>query len=182
MPTSTRSSLWLPFTQMQDAIVRRYVSASGSTLVDDAGHELFDATSSIWTIVHGHGRPEIVRAIARQAAELDHATLLGATHPRAEELAERLCALAGMAYAFFASDGASAVEAALKMAITFWRARGEPRRTRFVRLVAAYHGDTLGAMSVSDIGPFKAAYRDVTFEALPYDGPETAAFLARART
>ena len=179
MLTSTRGALWLPFTQMHDAVVRRFVRASGTSLVDDAGHRLFDATSSIWTIVHGHGHTAIVGAIARQAAELDHATLLGASNPRAEELAERLCALVGLPHAFFASDGASAIEAALKMAVNYWRARGSRERTRFVRLVSAYHGDTLGAMSVSDIGHFKDAYRDVTFESLPYDGPESAAILAR---
>jgi adenosylmethionine-8-amino-7-oxononanoate aminotransferase len=172
-------ALWLPFTQMQDAVVRRFVRAHGTSLVDDGGRRLFDATSSIWTIVHGHGRPEIVRAIAAQAESLDHATLLGATHARAEELAERLCALAGLSHAFFSSDGASAIEAALKMSVTYWRAHGQPQRTRFVRLVHAYHGDTLGAMSVSDIGAFKGAFADVTFESLAYDGPETAAVLAR---
>ena len=184
MLTSTRSALWLPFTQMQDAVVRRFVRASGTSLIDGDGRALFDATSSIWTIVHGHAHPAIVAAIARQAAELDHATTLGASNPRAEELAERLCALVGLPHAFFASDGASAIEAALKMAINYWRAHGAPERTRFVRLVSAYHGDTLGAMSVSDIGPFKDAYRDVTFESLPYDGfdrvlerPDVAAIL-----
>ncbi len=177
-PPATRGALWLPFTQMQDALVRRFVRASGSTLVDDSGRSVFDATSSIWTIVHGHGHPAIVTAVARQAAELDHATLLGASNPRAEELAERLCALAGLPYAFFASDGASAIEAALKMAVNFWRTRA-PERTRFVRLVSAYHGDTLGAMSVSDIGAFKDAYRDVTFESIAYDGTRFDAILAR---
>jgi adenosylmethionine-8-amino-7-oxononanoate aminotransferase len=172
MLASTRNALWLPFTQMQDALVRRFVRAAGTSLIDGDGRSLFDATSSIWTIVHGHAHPAIVEAIARQAAELDHATTLGASNPRAEELAERLCALSGMQHAFFASDGASAIEAALKMAINFWRAHGSPERTRFVRLVSAYHGDTLGAMSVSDIGPFKDAYRDVTFESLPYDGSD----------
>jgi adenosylmethionine-8-amino-7-oxononanoate aminotransferase len=172
MLTSTRSALWLPFTQMQDAVVRRFVRAAGTSLIDGDGRTLFDATSSIWTIVHGHAHPAIVEAIARQAAELDHATTLGASNPRAEELAERLCALSGLQHAFFASDGASAIEAALKMAINFWRAHGSPERTRFVRLVSAYHGDTLGAMSVSDIGPFKDAYRDVTFESLSYDGSD----------
>jgi adenosylmethionine-8-amino-7-oxononanoate aminotransferase len=175
MAIAGHPALWLPFTQMHDAVVRRVVRASGTTLIDERGAELFDATSSIWTIVHGHAHPAIVRAIARQAAELDHATLLGASHPRAEELAERLCALARVPYAFFASDGASAIEAALKMTIGFWRARGEPERTRFVRLVSAYHGDTLGAMSVSDIGSFKNAYRDVTFESIAYDGSGVAA-------
>jgi adenosylmethionine-8-amino-7-oxononanoate aminotransferase len=166
-----RSRLWLPFTQMQsfDAARRTFVEAHGTTLVDARGARLFDAVSSIWTIVHGHCHPHIVEAISRQAARLDHVTALGATNPVAEELASQLCSESGMDYAFFASDGASAVECAIKMALQFWRQRGEPNRARFVRLVDAYHGDTTGAMSVSDIPVFKERFNAVTFESLPYD-------------
>ena len=120
------------------------------------GRRVFDAVSSIWTTIHGHCHPRIVEAIATQAAHLDHATLLGASNPVAERLAERLCALAAMEHAFFASDGASAIEAALKMALQYWQNAGEPGRTRFVRLDDAYHGDTVGAMSLSDIALFKS--------------------------
>jgi adenosylmethionine---8-amino-7-oxononanoate aminotransferase len=165
-----RSRLWLPFTQMQsfDAASRTFVAGEGTTLIDARGRRLFDATSSIWTIVHGHCHPSIVAAIAEQAGTLDHATTLGATNPVAERLAARLCEVANMDYAFFAGDGASAVEAAIKMALHFWQHRGEPQRRRFVRLVDAYHGDTAGAMSLSDIAVFKAHYGAVTFESLPY--------------
>lgn len=168
------SRLWLPFTQMQsfDASERTFVRGEGTTLVDARGARIFDAVSSIWTIVHGHCHPAIVRAIAEQAATLDHATTLGATNPVAETLARRLCELARMDYAFFASDGASAIEAALKMALQYWQHAGEPQRTRFVRLVDAYHGDTSGAMSVSDIAVFKSRFGAVTFEAIPFDRPE----------
>ena len=139
-------------------------------MLDDArGRRVYDAVSSIWTTIHGHCHPRIVEAIARQAATLDHATLLGATNPVAEELAERLCALAGMDRAFFASDGASAVEAAIKMALQYWQNAGQPQRTRFVRLSAAYHGDTIGAMSLSDIALFKSRFGSVTFETQSYD-------------
>jgi adenosylmethionine---8-amino-7-oxononanoate aminotransferase len=165
-----RSSLWLPFTQMQsfDAASRTFVAAEGTELIDALGRRVFDATSSIWTIVHGHCHRTIVAAIAEQAARLDHATTLGATNPVAERLAARLCVIARMDYAFFASDGASAIEAAIKMALQYWQQRGEPQRRRFVHLVDAYHGDTAGAMSVSDIGVFKSHYDAVTFESLPY--------------
>jgi adenosylmethionine-8-amino-7-oxononanoate transaminase len=165
-------ALWLPFTQMEgfDPASRCFVRGDGNYLIDARGRRVFDAVSSIWTCVHGHCRPEIVQAVARQAAVLDHATLLGATNPVAEELAQRLADLSNLDYAFFASDGASSVEAALKMALQFWRSAGEPQRKRFVRLVDAYHGDTAGAMSVSDIEVFKARFGAVTFEALPYDG------------
>jgi adenosylmethionine-8-amino-7-oxononanoate aminotransferase len=174
MSVSTRASnLWLPFTQMRefDGAARTFVRGEGTVLVDGRGLRLYDAVSSIWTIVHGHCHPRIVEAIARQAAILDHATTLGATNPVAEELAQRLCAASGMERAFFASDGASAVEAALKMALQYWRSAGVPERTRFVRLSGAYHGDTIGAMSVSDVERFKAPFADVTFETRSYDDP-----------
>lgn len=169
-----RSRLWLPFTQMQsfDASQRTFIRGEGTSLVDSRGRRVYDAVSSIWTIVHGHCHPDIVRAIAEQAATLDHATTLGATNPVAERLASSLCALTGMDYAFFASDGASAIEAALKMTLQYWQHAGEPQRTRFVRLVDAYHGDTSGAMSVSDIAVFKSRFGALTFEAVPY-GDET---------
>lgn len=167
--------LWLPFTQMDafDASQRTFVRGEGNYLVDSRGRRVFDAVSSIWTTVHGHCHPHIAQAIARQAQMLDHATLLGASNPVAEELAERLCALLNLEYAFFSGDGASAVEAALKMALQYWRNAGEPQRTRFVHLVDSYHGDTAGAMSVSDIPLFKSRYGAVTFETLPYGGDRT---------
>ncbi|MDQ2991604.1 MAG: aminotransferase class III-fold pyridoxal phosphate-dependent enzyme [Candidatus Eremiobacteraeota bacterium] len=168
----TRTSRhWLPFTQMDgfDAPARTFVRGDGNYLEDANGHRVFDAVSSIWTTIHGHGHPHIVDAIARQAATLDHATSLGATNPLADELADRLCALTGTHAAFFASDGASAVEAALKMALQYWQRAGEPERTRFVHLGGSYHGDTTGAMSVSDIAIFKARFGAVTFETYAYD-------------
>jgi adenosylmethionine-8-amino-7-oxononanoate aminotransferase len=163
--------LWLPFTQMRgfDARARTFVRGFGTTLEDARGATVYDAVSSIWTILHGHCHPKIVEAIARQAARLDHATLLGASNPQAEELAQRLCALTGMDRAFFCSDGASAIEAAIKIAVQYWQNRGEPQRRRFVRLSGAYHGDTIGAMSVSDIGPFKARFGELTFETRALD-------------
>src|SRR5579862_7590912 len=90
-----------------------FVRGERAWLWDAQGNRVYDAISSVWTTIHGHCHPLIVEAIARQAATLDHATLLGAANPVAERLAERLCALAGMDRAFFASDGASAVEAAI---------------------------------------------------------------------
>lgn len=163
------SSLWLPFTQMESPRhLRRFVGAQGNDLVDAQGRRIFDAVSSIWTTVHGHGHPAIIDAIARQAATLDHATLLGASHPLAEELAQRLAGMLGLRYAFFSGDGASAVEAALKMALQYWQQNGQPERTRFVRLVDAYHGDTAGAMSVSDVPLFKSRFGAVTFESCSY--------------
>jgi adenosylmethionine-8-amino-7-oxononanoate aminotransferase len=157
-----------------DASQRTFVRAEGNYLIDSRGRRVFDAVSSIWTTIHGHCHPRITEAIARQAATLDHATLLGASNPVAEQLAERLTALLNLDYAFFSGDGASAVEAALKMALHYWRNAGEPQRTRFVHLTASYHGDTAGAMSVSDLALFKSRYGPVTFETLSYDGDASA--------
>lgn len=171
MLTTGTGRLWLPFTQMDafDASERRFVRGEGNYLIDARGRRVFDAVSSIWTTVHGHCHPYIVEAIARQAATLDHATLLGATNPVAEELAERLTGLLNLQYAFFSGDGASAIEAALKMALEYWNNAGEPQRKRFVHLVSSYHGDTAAAMSVSDIAVFKSRFGAVTFETLSYD-------------
>ncbi len=167
-----RSHLWLPFTQMHsfDSRARTFIAAEGTTLVDVRGRRLYDAVSSIWTTIHGHCHPAIVAAIAQQAATLDHATTLGASNPVAEELARRLCGISGMDFAFFASDGASAVEASLKMALQYWRHAAQPQRTRFLRFVDAYHGDTSGAMSVSDIATFKTHFGAITIETIPYGG------------
>lgn len=181
----TRSSkLWLPFTQMQsfDAAARTFVRGEGVWLFDARGARVFDATSSIWTIVHGHGHPALVAAVAEQASRLDHATTLGATNPQAEALADALCAMTGMDYAFFGGDGASSIEAAIKMALQYWRYAGEPQRTKFVRLVNSYHGDTVAAMSLSDISTFKSHFEAVTFETRAYgradlDAPDVAAVI-----
>ncbi len=159
-------ALWLPFTQMHgfDASKRSFARGEGAYLFDVHGNRYFDAVSSIWTTVHGHCHPHIVKSIATQAAQLDHATLLGASNPRAEELADRLEQVAGLPHVFYSGDGASAVEAALKMALHYWRYAGQPRRTRFVHLMDSYHGDTAAAMSVSDIDLFKSSYEAITFE------------------
>jgi adenosylmethionine-8-amino-7-oxononanoate transaminase len=148
---------------------RTFTSASGTKLTDTTGKQTFDAISSVWTTIHGHSHPHIVEAITRQAQTLDHATSLGATNPVAEELAERLCALTSHEAAFFASDGASAIEAALKIAVQYWQNTGEPQRTRFVHLRNAYHGDTAGAMAVSDIPLFRARFRNLIVESIPYE-------------
>jgi len=147
-----------------DASARMFVRGEGNYLFDTHGKQFFDAISSVWTILHGHCHPEITAAIAEQAQTLDHSTLLGATHPSAEELADRLSDLTHLDRAFFASDGASAVEAALKIALQYWQSNAKPERTRFVHLVDAYHGDTAGAMSVSNIPAFKSRFGAITFE------------------
>jgi adenosylmethionine-8-amino-7-oxononanoate transaminase len=164
--------LWLPFTQMAsfDFAERTFVRGEGCELVDARGRRVFDAISSVWTTIHGHAHPHIVEAIARQAATLDHATALGAANPPALALAEELAALTGLHRVFFSSDGASAIEVALKIALQYWQNIGQPRRRRFVRLACAYHGDTAAAMSVSDIALFKERFSPLLFETIAYEG------------
>ncbi len=160
--------VWHPFTPQsvwfgEDVpVIER---AEGFELIDTDGNRYIDGVSSLWVNVHGHSHPTIVNAIKEQADRLQHATFLGLTHPLAIELAERLVALApgDLNRVFFSENGAAAVEVGLKMAFSYWRNRGE-ERTRFVGLVDAYHGDTLGAVSVGGIERFHETYRPLLFD------------------
>ena len=164
--------LWHPFTQMArferepQLIVER---AEGNRLIDTAGNEYIDGVASLWANVHGHSHPHIVSAIQEQAAKLQHSTLLGIAHEPAITLARRLLPhLPGRSRVFFSENGASAVEVALKMAVQYWANRGEPSRTRIVALDMAYHGDTLGAVSIGGEGAFRDVYAPMLFEPLRF--------------
>jgi adenosylmethionine-8-amino-7-oxononanoate aminotransferase len=147
--------------------------AEGNYLYDIEGNRYFDGVSSLWCNVHGHGRPEIVEAIAQQAATLAHSTLLGLTHPPAAELARRLIEIAprGLQRVFYSDSGATAVEIALKLAYAYWQLRGEHGRDLFVSLAEAYHGDTVGAMSVGYSELFDWPYRRLLFPCLKINPP-----------
>jgi adenosylmethionine-8-amino-7-oxononanoate aminotransferase len=134
--------------------------AKGVWLYDFEDKRYLDGVSSWWVNLFGHGHPAINGAIAEQLASLEHVMLAGFTHAPAVELAERLAALAPgkLGHAFYASDGASAVEIALKMAAHYWSNRGRPRKNRFVALEGGYHGETLGALGVTDVRIFRDAY------------------------
>ena len=142
--------------------------AEGTNLYDAEGNLYIDGVSSLWCNVHGHRHPVIDAAIERQLSRMSHSTLLGLTHQPAIELAERLTAIAppGLTRVFYSDSGSSAVEIALKMAFQYWAQRGEPQRTGFICLQNAYHGDTLGAVSVGGIGQFHALYRPLLFGTL----------------
>src|ERR1700674_110147 len=161
-----RRHVWHPFTQMSayhghERLIER---ARGNYLFDSDGRAVFDAASSIWVTVHGHCHPAIADAIAAQARLLDHATLLGQSNPPSALLAARLAALlpASLSKTFYASDGASAVEAALKIAVQYWHNRGETRAL-FVAHERGYHGDTTGAMSVSGVADFLRPFAGLRF-------------------
>ena len=134
--------------------------AEGVWLEDFEGRRILDAVSSWWVNLFGHGEPRIRAAIEAQLRTLEHAMLAGFTHRPAVELAERLSAIApgGIGHAFYASDGASATEIALKMSFHAWRNAGRPAKRRFVSLAGSYHGETLGALSVTDVPIFRDTY------------------------
>jgi len=159
--------LWHPYTQHgleRDPLPVARARGAWLELVD--GRRVLDAISSWWACLHGHAHPEIAAAIARQARELDHVLFAGATHEPAVRLAEELLALAppGLTRVFYSDDGSTAVEVALKMVAQSWQQRGEPRRTVFVALEGAYHGDTFGAMAAGDPDPFFRAFAPFLFE------------------
>ncbi len=158
--------LWHPCTdingleQMPFPIIER---AKGVYLYETGGRPLLDGIASWWCVNLGHGHPKLIEAIQKQAAQLQHAILGGMSHPNAIRLAERLAKITpgNLQHSFFASDGASAVEAALKIAVQYWANVGEKGRTHFVGLEEGYHGDTLGAMGVGYVESFHRDYRDV---------------------
>jgi adenosylmethionine-8-amino-7-oxononanoate aminotransferase len=150
--------------------------ADGCWLVDIDGRRLLDGTSSLWCNVHGHNHPAINQAIIDQLGRAAHVTALGASHPPGIELARRLVDLSprGLEHVFFSSDGASAIEVALKIAFQFWQQTDPPRpqRTRFIALGQAYHGDTIGGVSVGGIDQFHAMFRPLLFAALRAPTPD----------
>lgn len=142
--------------------------AHGNWLIDAQGGRYLDGCASLWCNVFGHRRPEIDAAIRAQLERVAHTTLLGLSHAGAEKLAQKLISVVppGLRHVFFSDSGSTAVEAALKIAIQFWRENGRPQKSRFVALKNAYHGDTLGSVSVGGIDKFNDIFQHVTFDAL----------------
>jgi adenosylmethionine-8-amino-7-oxononanoate aminotransferase len=165
-----RRHLWHPFTQQQgwaaDEPPLVIDHADGTNLYDTDGNAYIDGVSSLWCNVHGHRHPAIDDAVRRQLDRVAHSTMLGLTHEPAIELAEQLVAIApgALSRVFYSDSGSTAVEIALKMAFQWCSQRGEPQRTRFICLENAYHGDTLGAVSVGGIDLFHAVYRPLLFD------------------
>jgi adenosylmethionine-8-amino-7-oxononanoate aminotransferase len=170
--------LWHPFTPMQvyagerPLIIER---AHGCFLVDQDGREYIDGVSSLWCNVHGHRVPELDAALRDQLDRVAHSTLLGLANVPAILLARRLAELAppGLTRVFFSDDGATAVEIALKMAFQYWRQcpNPQPGRTRFLALGGAYHGDTLGDVSVGDLGRFHHLFTPLLFPTVRAPSP-----------
>ncbi|MBI3604369.1 MAG: adenosylmethionine--8-amino-7-oxononanoate transaminase, partial [Nitrospirae bacterium] len=173
-----RTFLWHPFTQMKEwereepVIIER---GKGSYVIDTEGRRYLDGVSSLWVNVHGHRHPRLDRALRAQLSRIAHSTLLGLSSPPAIRLARELVRLApaGLTKVFYSDNGSTAVEIALKMAVQYWRQRrpkAGPKRT-FLRLHLAYHGDTVGAMSVGGIDLFRDRFRPLLFPTLAAEPP-----------
>jgi adenosylmethionine-8-amino-7-oxononanoate aminotransferase len=177
--------IWLPYAQMKTAAPPLAVAAThGSLIVLADGRELIDGIASWWTACHGYNHPHIRAAVERQLAQMPHVMFGGLVHEPALILAKRLLGLLGPGdfdRVFFSDSGSVAVEVALKMAVQYWRNQGRRGRTRFLAFTGGYHGDTTGAMAVSDPqGSMHAAFRGLLPEQitidLPVDEQSTAAF------
>ncbi len=170
-----REHFWHPFTQMkvyreeENLIFER---GEGVYLWDIYGRKYIDAISSLWCNVHGHNHPRLNRALEEQLRKVAHTTTLGSSNVPAILLARKLVEIAppGLTKVFYSEDGAEAVEIALKMAYHYWRNRGEERRV-FITFSEAYHGDTIGAVSVGGIDLFHGTYRDLLFETVKLPSP-----------
>lgn len=157
-------AVWHPCTQMKQHESLPLVPIArgeGCWLYDFDGRRYLDAISSWWVNLFGHCNPRINAALADQLGRLEHVMLAGFTHHPVIELSERLSALTGSAlgHCFYASDGASATEIALKMSHHFWRNSGRPEKDRFISLAGSYHGETIGALGVTDVAIFRDAYQ-----------------------
>jgi adenosylmethionine---8-amino-7-oxononanoate aminotransferase len=173
LASADRTYLWHPFTQQRGWATEEPLAierAEGTDLIDSDGRRYIDGVSSLWCNVHGHRHPAIDAAVREQLDRVAHSTLLGLTHRPAVDLARRLVEIApaGLQRVFYSDSGSTATEIALKMAFQYWRQRGgaDAGRTRFVALENAYHGDTLGAVSVGGIDLFHSTYRPLLFDAL----------------
>lgn len=169
--------VWHPFTQQLDwmrsepLIIER---AEGSWLFDVEGRRYLDGVSSLWTNVHGHRHPRLDAALRAQIDRVAHSTMLGLTHPGAVELARRLVERApGLDRVFYSDNGSTACEVALKMAFQYHQQTGQTQRTRFASLSDAYHGDTLGSVSVGAVETFHGLFKPLLFDAVRLPSPVT---------
>ncbi len=169
------ASVWHPCTQMKDHEIMPLVPirrGQGVWLYDMNDKRYLDAVSSWWVNLFGHNHPQIKNAIKHQLDTLEHVILAGFTHEPVVDLSERLSALTGLGHCFYASDGASATEIALKMSFHYWRNTGKPGKTKFISLQNGYHGETLGALSVTDVSIFKDTYAPLLLHSEQMPSPD----------
>ncbi len=169
--------VWHPCTQMKDHEAQppiEIVKGDGPFLYGRDGKRYIDGISSWWVNLLGHAHPRLTRALHEQAATLEHVIFAGFTHERAARLAGELCRIApgNPAKVFYADCGSAAVEVALKMSYQFWRQTGHPEKKRFVSLSGAYHGETLGALSVGGISLYREIFKPLMLDTFEVRGPE----------
>ena len=173
-------SVWHPCTQMKQHETYPLIPIArgdGVWLYDTEGKHYLDAVSSWWVNLFGHNNPRIKNAIKQQLDTLEHVMLAGFTHEPVVELSEKLAALTGFGHAFYASDGASATEIALKMSFHYWRnlhseTQGKTNKTKFISLQNSYHGETLGALAVTDVAIFKDTYAPLLMQSAQMPSPD----------
>jgi adenosylmethionine-8-amino-7-oxononanoate aminotransferase len=146
--------------------------AEGVWLEDFDGRKYLDGVSSWWVNLFGHNEPRIKAAISRQLDQLEHVMLAGFTHEPVVQLSEKLGQLTGLGHCFYASDGASATEIALKMSFHYWRNSGHPNKTKFLSLQNSYHGETIGALAVTDVAIFKDTYAPLLQQSMQMPSPD----------
>ena len=171
----SRSAVWHPCTQMKSLETLPPVpirQAQGVWLHDYDGKRYLDAVSSWWVNLFGHRNPRINTALKDQLETLEHVMLAGFTHEPVVHLSEKLAKLTGLGHAFYGSDGASATEIALKMSFHYWRNSGRPGKSCFVSLDNSYHGETVGALSVTDVALFKDTYAPLLRQSVQMPSPD----------
>ena len=175
------SVVWHPCTQMRDHAgplanipMVPIARGEGAWLIDHDGNRYLDAISSWWTNLFGHANPRIAQAVKKQLDTLEHVIFAGFTHEPAVKLAEELVRIApaGLSRVFYADNGSSAIEVALKMSFHYWRNRGREAKTRFIALSGSYHGETLGALSVTDVPLYRTTYAPLLMEPIFVQSPD----------
>ncbi len=170
--------LWHPFTQMRDWLAGEPIiieRGEGVYLIDIDGNRYLDGIASMWTNVHGHNHPKLNDALKAQLDKIAHSTLLGYSNIPAIQLAQKLVEItpSGLNKVFYSDNGSTAVEVALKIAYQYWQHKGQPQRNIFVHFDKAYHGDTVGAMSVGGIESFHSTFSSLLFKSIRVSIPET---------
>ena len=171
-----RKYVWHPFTQMAEYVRHEPIvieRGEGCWLIDIDGKRYLDAVGSIWCNVHGHNVKELNEALIEQVNRIAHSTLLGLANESSILLAKEVVEIApeGLNHVFYTDDGSTAMEAALKMAYQYWQLKGERSRTKFVKLEEAYHGDTIGSVSIGGIELFHSMFKELMFETFKIPAP-----------
>jgi adenosylmethionine---8-amino-7-oxononanoate aminotransferase len=171
-------AIWHPYTQMKEwnkqtkTVISR---GDGFYLTDQKGRKYLDGIASMWCNVWGHGKNEIIKTMVEQLHNLQHSTLFGLSSTTSIELAENLLKIAtGMDYVFYSDNGSTAIEVAMKMALQYWRNKGNHKKVRFISLENGYHGDTIGAMSIGYISKYFSAYAPIINSAIRIIPPPSA--------